>query len=264
LSAIAQDIGELMYAVWSNPSAVLDWLDQEVDITFFSAFYEGLVDHAFTPLDFIALAAAIPYSIVAPDASRKIDDSPTEGLFYTIFALMAVKAGIASLAAGLQDDIDNTSSAKLADRAMLVADLATAILSLAYAADDKQHWYAPAAADLGMACLKAIMIWATEADESNWEYGTAATDMLSIAAGGISALLNALITGVKPDMIGFATASFLADATHLAADRKIINLEDPDQRFAYAAFQGLMGATQTMIFWADGYPPNAARRVTRG
>lgn len=255
LGAMVGDLGSVFHAVWANPAALTDWLDSEIDITFFSDFYEGLVGNDFSVLDFIALAAAIPYSIISPSTSvseRRATD-PEEVLFNVILAFRTVRTLVAGLSAAVQEPAgtEATSDAKLLDLAALVLDLSIGAMTVAYAKNDKEHWYGPAIGDLVLSALKAVAIWATEQDESGFAYGTVVVDVVSIFAGGVSALLGTLHAGVRADMVGVAVTSFISDVAHIAVDQKAIDVQNPETRIAYAVFQGLMTGTTTLIFKLD-------------
>jgi len=262
LGAMVGDLGSVFHALWANPGALTDWLDSEIDITFFSDFYEGLVGNDFSALDFICLAAAIPYSIIAPSNSARLGDDPEKGLFYAILSLRMVRTAVAGLSAAVQEPTGTkaTPEAKLLDLAGIVLDLCIGGLTVAYAKEDKKHWYGPAIGDLVLGALKAVAIWATEMDESGFAYGTVVVDIVSIFASGVSSLLGMLHSGLRVDMVGVAAASFISDLAHIAVDRKAINVKDPDTRVAYAVFQGLLAGTTTLIFELDGDAGSRAER----
>lgn len=254
LGAMVCDLGGVFHALWANPAALTDWLDSEIDITFFSDFYEGLVGNDFSALDFICLAAAIPYSIIGPSNSARLEDNPEEDLFYAIMSLRMVKTLVAGLSAAVQEPADKeaTADAKLLDAAGIVLDLCIGALTVAYAKGGKDHWYGPAIGDLVLSALKTVAIWATEQDESGFAYGTVVVDIVSIFATGVSSLLGTLHTGVRADMVGVAAASLISDLAHIAVDQNAIKVQDPESRVAYAVFQSLLAGTTALIFELDG------------
>ncbi|PLR25197.1 hypothetical protein SGCZBJ_13295 [Caulobacter zeae] len=267
LAAMVQDLGDVFHALWVAPApqTLIDWLDSSIDITFFSDFYEGLVGNDFSALDFIALAAAIPYSIIAPSTSTRLGEDSEADLFTAILSLRMVRTVFATLQAAAQEPASSTAppsgAAKLVDLASIVLDICIGGLTVAYAAKDKAHWYAPAVGDLMFGVLKAISMWAADVARPNASKGAMATDIVSIFTTGVSGLLGMLTTGLRADMAGVAVASMVSDLTHLAVDQGKIDISNPDTRTAYIAFQSLLAATPAVIFQLDGSPD--AKAATR-
>src|SRR4029077_6920534 len=93
--------GVVAHALWANPSVITTWLDTSIHVPFFSSFYEGVVGSEFSVLDFISLAAALPYSIIAPSSGGQLRDD-REVFVYTIYALMLVRCLIVGFEAFTQ------------------------------------------------------------------------------------------------------------------------------------------------------------------
>ncbi len=126
VSGIVGDIGTIGHAVWEDPQQIIDWLDSPINIPFLSGFYEGLVDHELTMLDFIALVAAIPYSIIGPNDWQ--DDAEEgdrlEGLFYTVFSLMLARSLAIGISCGLQIPADDEPENKKIAKMIEISDIA--------------------------------------------------------------------------------------------------------------------------------------------
>jgi hypothetical protein len=266
-SGILGDIGTIAHAVWEDPQRMVDWLDAPIDIPFFAGFYEGLVGHQLTLLDFVSLAAAIPYSIVGPrdwDDEAEASD-PLEALFYTTFCLMLAR----SLAVGISSAFQIpsgpvTASEKvlriieLTDRAVATTDILAGIMTLSYSAQDRQKWMALGIADLGGSIAKAILVWAAARPGADNGYGTAMCDSFGVGVTLVSSIFPGITSGVNGWVIGYAGLSLAGDLLHLAVDRKAIPIGTIPARIAYGVTQGAFNGSQAVMFWLDHHKAKLA------
>jgi len=261
LAGMTTDLGNAGDAVWANPQKIVYWLDQPIHIPFFSSFYEGLSGNDFSLLDFVAYAAAIPYSIVGPSTSAHDtnDNESKEVLLWMIFSLKAIKAFAGAIAAGYQEpgtsDTGHDSLGEFAERFVTASDLLISILTLVYAADDEAHWTAPATADLFSVVCKTLIDKLSGTGPDRFAYGTVISDSISIFGGGLAGLLESLRDDVKLPIIGNMVLGMTSDLAHIMVDRGVIDVEGETKLF-YAAFQGVLLGGQAGVFLADALSPD--------
>ncbi len=248
MSGMVGDAGTIAHALWANPSAVTNWLDTSIHIPFFSSFYEGVVGNEFSVLDFIALAAALPYSIIGPsDSNRRgqlADDR--EALVYTIYSLMLVRCLIAGFEAFKQEpgkapspnggqlglDVDDLLSRL---HAALNVGIASAVLGFSVTYDEK-HWYAPAMIDLFAALTSLVTFFFSPTDKKKW--GAIVENGLGIAAALLGGIFSTAALGFDLKTLGYAVLAGTSDAASLLVDRRVVPVEGLPQRAAYALLQG--------------------------
>jgi hypothetical protein len=68
MEAVLDIIGSTLHQFWASPGKVIDWLDTEIEIPFFSGFYRGLTDAGrFSIFDLCCLVTAIPAVLIGGD-----------------------------------------------------------------------------------------------------------------------------------------------------------------------------------------------------
>jgi hypothetical protein len=72
IGGIANQSGAVLHLLWQNPDAVLDWLDQPINLPFFAGFYEGLTGNEFSLLDVLCMCAAVPASAFSSARVRRM------------------------------------------------------------------------------------------------------------------------------------------------------------------------------------------------
>jgi hypothetical protein len=69
IETVVDVIGSALHQLWASPEKVIDWLDTEIEVPFFSGFYRGLTDAGrFSIFDLCCLMAAIPAVLIGGDA----------------------------------------------------------------------------------------------------------------------------------------------------------------------------------------------------
>jgi hypothetical protein len=252
---VVGDVGTIMHALWSNPTAVTDWLDQPLDIPFFSAFYAGLIGNDLSILDFVALAAALPYSVIGPSLDSEDDDDGYDAKLYTIFSLMLVRALLKGVSAGYQQPQGTAPStspvAVLSQYALMALNgmISTLVLDFSVV-NKKNHWYAPAVVDLTMTGFNLLVTWAA-AQQGGFRYAAAINDGIGIAGGVIAFIVNTSVLGFNNKTFGYLALRVAADGLHFAVDQKCIEVQDPEARAAYVIIEGGLSATQSVMFLLD-------------
>ncbi|HYC54414.1 MAG TPA: hypothetical protein VEL28_05705 [Candidatus Binatia bacterium] len=67
VEAVVAAVLRVAHLFWANMSAVISWLDREIEVPFLSAFYAGVVESKLSLLDVFSLVVAVPYSIIGSD-----------------------------------------------------------------------------------------------------------------------------------------------------------------------------------------------------
>jgi hypothetical protein len=262
---VVGDAGAILHAMWVNPSVITDWLDKPIYIPFFSSFYEGLIGNEFSILDVVALSAAMPYSIIGPleGASEKTSEKENDdrqALVYTIVSLMMVRMILNGLAAMVQqpagEPAEDKNLQKIVKFLLVGVNLSIGSLTLAFAASDpnkKDHWYAPAVADLCVSVLGLFLLFAKQLTRDPAvlrQWGAWGEDGLALFATLLGLILNGL-KNPNAEVFGYAAMKALNAASHLAVDQKWIDVTNPNTRTAYVGAQTAFGGLQAFLFQHD-------------
>jgi hypothetical protein len=263
--AMVGDFGAALHAVWAHPEAITKWLDEPIDIPFFSAFYEGLVDHEFTILDFLALAAAVPYSLLAPSDVASAKDAPdgdSEGLFWTTFSLLGIRSVLLTLSAGFQMPASGPGApgdapvVAFLDWTLAAVGLFTSACMLAASVEEKDAWFAFGIIGVFEAAMTLLII-AFKARSAWLEDGlVCGCDLLAL-------LSNLLVPGgLQGTAAGYIFLDFTQALSHLAVDRGKWPVNTPGGRGSYMILQGAASITQAALYASENTPP--ARIVAPG
>jgi hypothetical protein len=261
---VVSDAGTILHAMWANPSVITDWLDKPIYIPFFSSFYEGLVGNEFSILDVVALSAAVPYSIIGPvegasEGTSEKENDDRKAFLYTIVSLMMVRMVLNGLAAMVQQPAgganEDRNFQKIVKFLLVGVNLSIGSLTVAFAASDsnKNHWYAPAVADLMSNILGLFLLFAKELQPDPdvlRQYGAWGEDGLALLATILGVILNGL-TNPNREVFGYAAMKTLNAASHLAVDQRWIDVTNPNTRTAYVGAQTAFGGLQAFLFMHD-------------
>ncbi len=250
------DAGAALHAMWANPTALTDWLDQPIYIPFFSAFYNGFVGDDLSILDIAALMAAMPYSIIGPnEAEEDDDDDDRQALLYTILSLMIVRTGFSGWAALVQQPAGGASPNSLKVTRYVLAGLNVFIgaLTLGFAAsdsDNKQHWYAAATVDLWAGIMGCFLLFAkSQSDDSVLEqYGQWAESGLNFLAAIVGFVLNGVYKNNR-EAFGYLVLKTVSVLANLGADQKWFDVTD--LRPVYVGAQTAFSGFQALLFRHD-------------
>src|SRR6185437_2330152 len=257
VNGMVADVGAIFQAIWEKPELIVTWLDEPITIPFFSAFYEGLLDNDFSILDFIALAAALPYSVVGPTSDNEIEVDNREVLRYMTFSVMVVRTLAEGVSAFFQQPagIDVTSKlAAAADYLGIGTNVAIGALVLAFTtAYGDDHWYEPAIVDLCIAAISVITLL-RETRVKTWEGRTTVDDVIGMVSGLVAFIVGVIRSGFDGESFGYLLIEIASDSVDLAVDKKKIQLTTPFRRGCYVAFKGALSASLATLFLIDTRP----------
>jgi len=248
---------DILHVLWANPTVITDWLDQPIYIPFFSSFYDALVGDDFSILDFVALAAAVPYSLIGPTESttNESDDPARDRLFYTIVSLMLLSALFASWAAAVQQPAgnpENKETTKLIALVTLAIDIVTNAMCIHLVKNDSNSpKFVSYQIKIAGAVAEMVLIWTiSRLSGSPYPYGGIARDLIAFLFNTICIAENDENT---PSLkwYGSMVINTAGRAAHLAVDQKWINVEAPNIRAGYTVFQGAAAGTCAYLFYLD-------------
>lgn len=107
--SVLLSLGDVLHALWSNPTQVADWLDTKIKIPFFGGLYKGLTGNDLSILDLCCMLSAIPAYIIFGPQQSAISElaastvSASKIAAITMYSASAVVGGF-EIAASYMDD----------------------------------------------------------------------------------------------------------------------------------------------------------------